>query len=157
MALYQTLYESTPKVAPKTLDSVKSPRVLNLDLNYDSNSQKMVFTARVHSNTTADNYDVMLEFSDVEPTQGLSEQEILEGFQPKPSLNNNEIKVFCSCTNYRFRFDEYNRKAGAGTGPAFPVYTRKTNRAPNNPQGLPGVCSHIIELVEYLSSNGFFS
>ena len=157
MALYQTLYESTPKVAPKTLDSVKNPRVSNLDLNYDPDSKRMVFTARVSSNTTADNYDVILEFSDVEPTQGLDEQEIMKGFKPKPSLSDNDIKVFCSCTNYRFRFDQANRSNGAGTGPAFPNYVRKTNRAPNNPQGLPGVCSHIIELVEYLSENDFFS
>ena len=117
----------------------------------------MTYNAGINSNTTSDNYDVIVEFTNVEPTQGLTEDEIVKGFQPKPSLEHNDIKVFCNCTNYRFRFDEYNRSAGAGTGPAFPPYFRKTNRAPNNPQKLPGVCSHIIELVEYLSDRGFFS
>lgn len=155
MALYQTLLESTPKVAPKTTDSVREPKVSNLDLNYDTGAKRITYSAKVRSNTTNTNYDVLIEFSSVEPTQGLTEEEIQQGFQPKPSLNDNEIKVFCNCTNYRFRFDEANRSNGAGTGPIFPKYVRKTNRAPNNPMQLPGMCSHVIELVNYLIHQGF--
>ena len=157
MALYNTLLESTPKVSPKTPDSVREPRVSGLDLNYDPKTERLTYSARVHSNSTPSNYDVLIEFSDVKQNQGLTEEEIQQGFQPKPSLNNNEVKVFCNCTNYRFRFDEPNRSNGVGTGPAFPTYVRKTNRAPNNPAQLPGVCSHIIELMNYLVTQVFIT
>ena len=76
MALYQTLLESTNKVTSKTKDSVKEPRVSNFDLNYDAGAKTITYTARIHSNTSASNYDVIVQFLSVEQNQGLTEEEI---------------------------------------------------------------------------------
>ena len=86
-----------------------------------------------------------------------TEEEIQQGYMPKPSISENNVMMRCSCPSYRFRFDDANRRNGAGTGARFGIYHRKTDRAPNNPSHIPGACKHLIEFLDYLQSNGFLT
>ena len=156
MPLYRAVLRSTPRVSPRTLSSISpNPRIDSLDLSYNESSKMLTFTASVNSNKKIGHYSVMLFFKDVEPEDGLTEEEIRNGFKPKPTLGEHEIMGRCSCPNYQFRFDQANRMHDVGAGPRFRYYRRKTNRKPNNPKNFMGFCSHLIEFVNYLRENGF--
>lgn len=156
MPVWRALARGTPKVSPGSINNADyGARISNLDLRYDKGVRTLTFYGEVRSSSRPIGYTVMVTFKNVEPTQNLTDEEIQQGFQPKPSLGKNEVLVRCSCTSYRFRFDKANRSHRAGTGARFAAYHRKTDRAPNNPRNLPGFCKHLLEFITYLQDNGF--
>lgn len=68
-------------------------------------------------------------------------------------LSRNNVKVRCTCLDFRWRFAMYNDKDGSlfGNGPG--LYQKKTQRQPNNPQQVPGVCKHLLKLAAELKTN----
>lgn len=156
MAIYRAVLRSTPKVSPKTPHSVQAgAKVDNLDVQYYAGTRTLTFYGTVRSHNQFGTYNVMLTFKNVREHDGLTEEEIMQGFKPKPTLGDNEIMGRCGCPNYRFRFDKANRMHGVGTGARFGFYRRRTNRKPYNPKNLIGFCAHLMEFVNYLQENGF--
>lgn len=156
MPIWRRILQGTKKVSPAVQRNVSNiARISNLDLRYDEGVKTLTFYANVKSSTFNTFYSVIITFKGVERTDGLTEDEINKGFQPKPTLSKNEIMIRCSCNNYRFRFDQANRKNKVGTGARFPIYRRKTNRKSYNPRMIAGTCKHVIELLDYLQKNGF--
>lgn len=156
MPVWGTLARNTPKVSPGSIDNAsQASKISNLDLRYDKGVRTLTFYGTVRSTRSFHSHSVILTFKNVKPTDGLTKEEIAAGFQPKPSLDKNEVMMRCSCLSYRFRFDYANRLHGAGTGARFRTYHRKTNRKPNNPNNLAGFCKHALEFVEYLQRQGF--
>ena len=155
MPVWKELIHDTEKVSPGSVVNATNDRIENLDLQYDEQAKTLTFTGTIRSSTRPVGYSLILTFKNVDRTQGLTEEEILQGYQPKPSLANNEVAMRCSCPSYRFRFAEANKHYQAATGPGFGVYHRKTDRAPNNPQNLPGACKHLISFIIYLQDRDF--
>lgn len=62
-------------------------------------------------------------------------------------LAKNNVKVRCTCLDFRWRFAIYNEKGGSLYGPGPGVYQKRTQRPPNNPRGVPGLCKHLMKLV----------
>lgn len=156
MPVWKTLRTNTPKVSPGSIDHIRyDEKVQGLDLNYMKGMKTLTFTGVIKSHEHPVGYNIIVTFKKVEPTANLTPEEIEQGFQPKPSLSSNELLVRCSCPSYRFRFDKANRDHRAGTGARFPIYIRKTNRKPNNPLNLPGLCVHESEFLQYLLERGF--
>lgn len=152
MTTWNELLKNTERVTPN-YRLTQAIKVSDLDIDYSINTKVISFHGMIH--TTHGHYGVIAEFHGIDVTEGLTEDEILNGFLPKPSLADHDIKVYCNCPNYRFRFDIPNRKHNAGTGQPFGTYHKKTDRKPNNPRELPGVCYHLIEFLDYLHSQGF--
>lgn len=69
-------------------------------------------------------------------------------------LSRNNAKVRCTCLDFKWRFAIYNEKDHSlyGSGPG--MYRKKTERPPNNPQHVPGVCKHLLKLASELQING---
>lgn len=156
MPVWRTLAQGTPKVSPGTIDNISQiAHVYRLNLNYNKFAKTLTFYGEVKSAKKISAYTVIIMFKGVTETLGLTEEEIFQGYQPKPSLGKNDILVRCSCPSYRFRFDKANRLARAGTGARFGIYHRKTDRKPNNPYDIPGACKHIFEFISYLQQQGF--
>ena len=156
MPVWREVVQGAKKVSPGSIDNVSQlVRIENLDLKYDEHKQELSFYGMIHSSSHPTAYSMIITFFDVDKIQGLTEEEIHQGYQPKPSLTNNDVALRCSCPSYRFRFDEANRQHGAGTGARFGIYRRKTDREPNNPNHIPGACKHLIEFIEYLQDRGF--
>ena len=151
---WNDLLKNVPKVTPH-YNFGASNKISNLDINYQLGVKTLTFYGEIKSSNGFNNYNMIITFSGVEPTDGLTEEEILQGYMPKPSLSDNDIHVRCNCPSYRFRFDKANRANRAATGKNFGNYIKKTDRKPNNPHDLPGICYHIIEFVDYLHSQGF--
>lgn len=156
MPVYKKLHEGTQKVSPGAIKNFSTlARCSVKDVLYDPDSKIIRFIGTVVSSTRRGKYNCIVEFLNIEPTEGLTEEEIIEGFNPKPNLSDDEIRCRCNCTSYRFRSDYANRRAGAGTGSRFPTYHRLTDRKPNNPDNIPNICKHIMEFVNYLQKQGF--
>ena len=69
-------------------------------------------------------------------------------------LNQTNCKVACSCMDFYWRFAMFNFDDDSLIGDKPPPYRRKTEtRPPANPARVPGVCKHIIKLVDKLKTN----
>ena len=70
-------------------------------------------------------------------------------------LTESNCKVSCSCMDFYWRFAMFNFSDDSLIGNKPPPYQRRTeNRPPANPAKIPGVCKHIIKLVDKLKTNG---
>lgn len=150
---YKELLNSTRKISPTSIQEAGTRKTFDLDLSYDEQHQIMTFTGKIAGSRGA--YDWQLDFMNVDKEENLSTLEIREQRFPKPSLSRHDIKVFCSCDSFRFTFSEPNRLRNAKTGPSFPGFVRKTDRASRNPNQQPGLCKHLITVVEELVNEGF--
>lgn len=156
MPIYKNVVRSTPKVSPNTPNSVVSnPTITIKDVRYQAGMKTLTFTGTVRSHNRFGTYNVIITFKNVGPKDGLTDEEIMQGFKPKPTLGRNDIMGRCGCPNYRFRFDKANRLHGVGTGSRFGFYHRKTDRKPNNPLEKMGFCAHLMEFVNFLQKQGF--
>lgn len=76
------------------------------------------------------------------------------------SKSNNPVQLRCQCPFFRFAWSEENKATKALSGPVFSAYIQKTSRAPRpsvNPQHLPGVCKHLVGLINKLESTGMLA
>ena len=150
---WNDLLRNVNQVTPnRRLGSTNKPK--NLDVKYQLGTKVLTFTGEMPSSKGTHGYSIQVNFLRIEPTDGLTDEEILQGYMPKPTLAKDDLQVRCSCPSYRFRFDTANRENRA-TLARFGAYQRKTDRAPNNPHDLPGLCYHLIEFMDYLQSQGF--
>lgn len=147
------LIKSTRNVSPTSIQEAGTRKVYDLDLEYEENHKNMIFRGKVQGSRGYYNWEVL--FQNVEKTDNLSTLEIREQRYPKPSLARNDIKVFCECDSFRFTFSNPDKSVGAKTGPEFPGFIRKSNRASRNPQQQPGSCKHIITVIQFLLDRGF--
>lgn len=71
-------------------------------------------------------------------------------------FNESPVRVWCSCMDFRFRFEMWNEQNGALVAPRKPrPYTRKTTtRSEVNPDHIPGFCKHIGGIVKRLQTEG---
>jgi hypothetical protein len=67
-----------------------------------------------------------------------------------------DVRVGCSCEDFRWRFAVHNHRDGSLAGEPPPAYARRTNRPPVNPSRTPGVCKHLIKLKNELERENFF-
>ena len=68
-------------------------------------------------------------------------------------LKEKNVKVTCNCLDFYHRFAPHNNKDGSLHGNYVP-YSPSTDRGSDNPNGIPGVCKHIIKTVESLKLSG---
>lgn len=73
-------------------------------------------------------------------------------------VGNNNVKVRCTCLDFRFRFAMINSADGSLYGPRPPIYRPVPNsgRGSANPSKVPGICKHIKTLMDELQSGGLF-
>lgn len=69
-------------------------------------------------------------------------------------LSGHNVKVRCNCMDFHYRFANYNAQDKSLVGKPPPLYQRKTNRPPVNPAQVPGMCKHLLKLVEMLRRYG---
>jgi hypothetical protein len=70
-------------------------------------------------------------------------------------LAGHNVKVRCNCMDFYFRFANYNAQDKSLVGKPPPLYRRKTTtRPPVNPGQVPGMCKHLLKLVQTLQGAG---
>lgn len=67
-------------------------------------------------------------------------------------LARSNVKVRCNCLDFYFRFASWNYSDQSLWGRKPPLYRKVpgSNRPPVNPMRVPGVCKHIVRVVEHL-------
>lgn len=70
------------------------------------------------------------------------------------SLSSHNCKVKCTCLDFYYRFATHNAGDNSLVGRAPPPYQKKTNRPPVNPGQVPGMCKHLLKLVQELQQAG---
>lgn len=70
------------------------------------------------------------------------------------SLSHNNVKVRCTCLDFRWRFAMHNQKHDALHGEGPDLYQKKTNRPPNNPGQVAGLCKHLLKFAVELRNSG---
>jgi hypothetical protein len=67
-------------------------------------------------------------------------------------MNMGNAEVRCTCLDFYFTFSKWNEtdKSLYGEPPA--PYTPKTDRASRNPQQTPGMCKHLLKLIQELKN-----
>jgi len=122
---------------------------------------------KIASNTTSNNghdYWTTLLFSNIEYLDAAQPDSFsfkgsdnAEYFikRVQPSTN---VKVNCSCLDFHYRFSVWDDKFKALDGQPPPPYIRKTQNRPEvNPMKTPGLCKHIIKIMNDLKAQHFFS
>lgn len=70
-------------------------------------------------------------------------------------LGAHNIKVRCNCLDFYYRFATWNYNDNSIVGPAPRPYRRKTTTRPEvNPSRVPGLCKHLLKLIQNLQSSG---
>lgn len=72
--------------------------------------------------------------------------------RPIPALSSH-AKVHCECLDFRWRFAEWNYNKDALDGKKPDQYIPKTNRPPANPTQSPGICKHLMKMIETLENS----
>lgn len=164
-ATYDQLYTGIEKGFPNTTKrqhATNEVNVTSLKLTPVSNGLQVSSTSRSNGH----NYTQSLIFTDV-IYQGMAGDEGTGTFtgtdgqqhtiQPI-TLETKRVKVNCNCLDFYHRFAVWNFNADALSGAKPPLYRRKTNnRPPVNPAKVPGMCKHIIKVVDRLRSFGLIS
>ncbi len=65
-------------------------------------------------------------------------------------LNNSNVRVRCTCMDFYYRFASYNAGDSSLAGSVPRQYQPTGQRPPVNPSKVPGVCKHIIKVVDQL-------
>lgn len=74
----------------------------------------------------------------------------------RPTRARTKVEVRCTCSDYRFTYWIWNKKAGSHLGKDFPTYERKTDTYPErNALHTPGACKHILGLAKVLNLDEF--
>jgi hypothetical protein len=121
-----------------------------------------------------------LNFQNVKDAEHPQGFQIFKGYNVfcnKPSLRSTEVTVSCLCADFYYMWWYFNKRAGSLDGQNFPSYHRKDGQKPGspgvahktksgnighsrgavNPQEEPGLCKHLLALVEYMASEGFIA
>jgi hypothetical protein len=75
-------------------------------------------------------------------------------FMEQVTEDEHPVQIRCQCPDFYFTWWYYDRKRKALSGPDFPAYHRKTQNYPErNEKHAPGLCKHIVGLVERLEKD----
>jgi hypothetical protein len=76
----------------------------------------------------------------------------------KLSLETNDVAVRCNCLDMKFRFSYFLSLDHSlfGRKPKKYIRVKGSNRPPINQKSLPGLCKHVIKLIEVLEQANLF-
>lgn len=152
------------------VDQSNVPDINSVIYSAGTNQLSFYMNVRGSSNKT---YSVQISFKNVDEVEVESKEEAEKYLQngrymlvkdgsgnnhivERPVLSKNDVQVRCDCPSFRFTYAFYDRAVSAMFGRNFQVYHRKTNtRPPRNPEGMPGVCKHLIIAMEALVGSDF--
>lgn len=132
-----------------------------LAINYIPNpTQKTLYIASTTTASAANQYHQNISLSNimfdlVDSDINIRLERNNKPFYVRPvNEENTDIMVSCNCQDYLMRFANINAENNCHIGELPPPYTKTTNRPPVNPSRVPGMCKHIIKVVDYLNATG---
>ncbi|MDK1290187.1 hypothetical protein [Pseudoalteromonas umbrosa] len=133
---------------------------------YAAGTKTLMFSAAINSESkSSSRYSAVIMFQGVEfadsrrgsfslPFEVNGKRVYVE----KPKMSKHDVRIRCSCTDYTHTWAWWNNKHDALFGKKFPPYRRKTNNRPQrNKVKQPGMCKHLLALIERLRNTGIIS
>lgn len=108
-------------------------------------------------------YQVAIQFEDVEYNPqdgGVTFASSGKEYSITPlQKQTTDVKVACTCLDFRWRFAQYNDAKQALFGPKPSLYAKVPNskRGAANPTHSPGVCKHLLDFADGLDTSGLFT
>lgn len=101
-------------------------------------------------------YNPQIVFNNVQIVEPGTEGslDILHTNNIMPISASDEHQYTCNCLDYRWTFAYYNNVAGNLLGNPPPPYQAQPGSKPRNPSNTPGLCKHLLKLVEQLQAEG---
>jgi hypothetical protein len=136
------------RVADNRFTPFTNAKVLRVDSHVASNSGRRY-------NQFVDLRNVVYETHANETNVPVSATDHSEYHIQPVELNTTNVGVYCNCPDYQMRFAHYNIQNNCHIGPPPKNYTRKTQNRPEvNPQHVPGLCKHLIKVVNKMKGDG---
>jgi hypothetical protein len=130
--------------------------VQKLNLVAAPNSGNLIVKSTVKSDS-GNTYSPTIQFDDVQyekedlPTNVTFKGADKEEYHiQKINLRMKNAKVNCNCLDFYWRFGSHNARVNSLLGDPPQNYVKKTDRPPVNKNRTPGVCKHILRLVDEL-------
>ena len=164
-ATYADLENNTMKFTPpskKRQNAIDPIRIVQMQLVAAPQSGTLEIQGVAQSDS-GNKYQSILFFNDVVFEEGDTPQNMSftgadkQDYHIQPiSLTTNNCKARCTCLDFRWRFAIHNQENDALYGPGPGIYQKApdSNRPPNNPQGVPGLCKHLMKLAIELRNSG---
>ncbi len=158
-ASIQTLRDETlinfPARLRKAVDIADTLITGNIIFHYNPRSKTLLALSNVHG-SEPDPYITTLLFDKAkESPTGV---EITSGGKPvkleKFEDSKHNCKVRCTCKDFMWTFNYYNKRENSLRGSVRDPYTKITSRPPRNPSEKPGLCKHLLALYIKLEEMG---
>lgn len=157
------LDNSTDRAYPsnKRREQINAVKVLP-EMSMTMKGDDLVVDSRTSSPSSGKIYNQRMVFQHVQPlspedggVQLRGSNTFIEPIEP----NHTKLRVNCNCSDFRFRFAEYNSQDDSLAGDPPPPYQRVagSTRPPANPLRLPGMCKHLYAITQYLEQIGIIA
>ena len=155
----KSLLENTQKFPSNRGKRSEEIKVYGLELLRKWSSEvrhnTLLITSLVSSSTHDENYHLHLAVDGIRLLREIKDRYYIpiengKFFSRPISESKDRILCSCDCRDFQFRFAEINKQNDALYGREPDLYEQKTNRPPANALGLPGVCKHLVRLVDIL-------
>jgi hypothetical protein len=155
--LHQNIQRGFPKTK-KRQHVTHEVNANNVHFKIDTDKKLLAISADTTTSSSGNKHTPMMVLQDVmfQAPQSGQNVEVVGEDGTKQSitpvkLNVNNVLVACDCEDYIMRFAPFNVQQNCHLGNPPAPYTRKTTTYPEvNPQHLPGMCKHILKIVEIL-------
>lgn len=159
----QDLYVSSVQAFPRTTKrqhSIDPVDITELNLTPFLGMNTLFIRGTAHSNESGKTYNPMILFKGVayhpfknsvnwiEFTASDGQSYVLE------RLNKNDVLVRCNCADFSWRFNYFDHIDNSLYGKVRRKYEAEINPGSANPQEMPGMCKHLMKLVQTLNTTG---
>lgn len=159
-ATYNQLENGTKQIRDDAEARASAARVTGMEIHAFKPSNAVDFRGNVQGKTNT--YQSIIMFKGVQYQESDEANNLTftavdgNNYHISPiNLAQNNCQVRCTCPDFRWTFSTQlqNKDSLYGEGP--PLYQKKDpERAPRNPQNVPGVCKHIMAFANELVSLG---
>ena len=155
----QALHEKTLKEFPTRLEKAVNIAddiiTESIVFHYNPTSRTLLALVRVIGSDPSPYITTMLfdkiKEDDIEGVPIISGK---KDFNIEKINDTNNCKVRCTCKDFMWTFNYYNKKEKSLRGSVREPYTKKTSRPPRNPGETPGLCKHLLALYIKLEHIG---
>lgn len=160
----QDLYASTVQAFPRTTKrqyAIDPVRIVELSWTPFLGVKTLFIKGLAQSGESGKEYSPMVLFKGVNYHQIKENQDWIEivasdghNYVFERLNKGNDVLLRCDCADFRWRFNYFDHQDGSLYGRVRKKYEANVNPGSANPLELPGMCKHLIKLVQSLDHAG---
>lgn len=154
------LYQSTVDAFPNTTKRQYATQPIQISNLYLSpyKGVRTLFMRSLAQNEGREYYPIILfknvKYEDLPSSKTLSLKTETGNFNISPLSINQDVVLRCNCNDFKWRFNYTDHLNKSLYGTKAKKYEAKFNPGSSNPLKMPGMCKHLIKMVEVISNSG---